>query len=60
MTAADKLVFITVGRNQDGRLEVFGVGRDKSLWHNWQTAPNNGWSGWQHFMSHSPRITPGR
>lgn len=19
---------------------------DGALWHNWQTAPNNGWSGW--------------
>jgi hypothetical protein len=21
-------------------------GTDSALWHNWQTAPNNGWSGW--------------
>jgi hypothetical protein len=33
-------------QNADGRLEVFGVGTDNVLWHMWQTAPNNGWSGW--------------
>jgi subtilisin family serine protease len=29
-----------------GRIEVFARGTDKALWHVWQTAPNNGWSGW--------------
>jgi acylphosphatase len=29
-----------------GRLEVFARGSDDALWHIWQTAPNNGWSGW--------------
>ena len=29
-----------------GRLEVFVRGSDKAVWHMWQTAPNNGWSGW--------------
>ena len=29
-----------------GRLEVFARGTDKAVWHLWQTAPNNGWSGW--------------
>jgi hypothetical protein len=32
--------------NQDGRMELFMVGTDGQLWHEWQTAPNNGWSGW--------------
>ncbi|NMH96533.1 matrixin family metalloprotease [Pseudonocardia acidicola] len=32
--------------NADGRLEVFARGTDGALWHIWQTAPNNGWSGW--------------
>ena len=32
--------------NADGRLEVFVRGTDDALWHMWQTAPNNGWSGW--------------
>ena len=35
-----------VGNNQDGRLEVFARGTDGALWHIWQTAPNDGWSGW--------------
>lgn len=35
-----------VGNDQDGRLEVFARGTDGALWHIWQTAPNNGWSGW--------------
>ena len=29
-----------------GRLEIFARGTDHGLWHQWQTAPNNGWSGW--------------
>jgi C1A family cysteine protease len=28
------------------RLEVFARSSDHALWHIWQTAPNNGWSGW--------------
>ena len=34
----------TVGRNADGRLEVFAVREGGALWHTWQTAPNNGWA----------------
>jgi len=37
---------VVVGRNADGRLEVFAKGPDTALWHIWQTAPNNGWSSW--------------
>lgn len=38
---------VTVTCNSDGRLEVFGVGTDNALWHNWQDAPHAGpWSGW--------------
>ncbi|MGD2087817.1 MAG: hypothetical protein PVH61_16685 [Candidatus Aminicenantes bacterium] len=38
---------LVVGQNQDGRLEVFGIGSDGGLWHNYQTTPNsNSWSGW--------------
>ncbi len=29
-----------------GRMEVFARGSDKAVWHIWQTAPSNGWSGW--------------
>jgi hypothetical protein len=33
-----------VGKNADGRLEIFAVGEDFALWQKWQVAPNNGWS----------------
>ncbi|HXA46724.1 MAG TPA: hypothetical protein VNW52_03765 [Burkholderiaceae bacterium] len=37
----------TVICNSDGRLEVFGVGSDRAMWHNWQKAAHAGpWSGW--------------
>ena len=36
----------TLAQNGDGRLEVFARGDDNALWHIWQIAPNNGWSGW--------------
>ena len=33
--------------NSDGRLEVFGVGGNRAIWHNWQKAAHSGpWSGW--------------
>ena len=33
--------------NSDGRIEVFGVGTDNAMYHNWQTAAHSGpWSGW--------------
>ncbi|MCA1646976.1 MAG: hypothetical protein LC797_16440 [Chloroflexi bacterium] len=38
-----------VGSNADGRLEAFvrvGLMSTGALWHIWQTAPNNGWNGW--------------
>jgi hypothetical protein len=38
-----KLNGVVVGRNADGRLEVFAFGDDHAVWHTWQTAPNNGW-----------------
>ena len=28
------------------------VGADSALWHIWQTAPNNGWSGWASLGGH--------
>ena len=41
---------IQVGMNYDGRLEVFAVGTDHAIWHNWQTDFNSygdgNWSGW--------------
>ena len=27
-------------------IQIFARGGDGAVWHNWQTAPNNGWSSW--------------
>jgi hypothetical protein len=56
LASNDKLVTLAVGLNLDGRLEVFGAARDETLWHNWQTGPNNGWSGWQPFLAPNDKL----
>jgi Zn-dependent metalloprotease len=38
---------LTVAQNKDGRLEVFGIGMDDSVYHIWQLAPGGNWSGWK-------------
>jgi hypothetical protein len=43
-----------------GRLEVFARGTDRALWHKWQTAPNNGWSGWGSMGGWIDRLAVGR
>ncbi|HEV2069138.1 MAG TPA: S8 family serine peptidase [Acidimicrobiales bacterium] len=43
-----------IHRNQDGRLEVVGVGGDRVLHHTWQTRPNNGWAPYVLFPSRLP------
>ncbi|MGI8965039.1 MAG: N-acetylmuramoyl-L-alanine amidase, partial [Limisphaerales bacterium] len=35
--------------NPDGRLEIFAVGSDSALWHDWETGNNGPWSGWWSF-----------
>ncbi|QNI30996.1 hypothetical protein H7849_18030 [Alloacidobacterium dinghuense] len=35
---------IAVQQNQDGRVEVFYLGYDATIYHDWQTAPNSGWT----------------
>ena len=37
---------MAVGRNADGRLEIFARGLDNGLWHKWQTSAGGGWTGW--------------
>jgi hypothetical protein len=37
---------LSVNKNLDGRIELFGIGEEDRVYQNWQTAPNNGWSGW--------------
>ena len=51
---------LTVGRNQDGRLEVLYVGADDKLYHNWQDAPSNGWAGEAAFGGSAKQLTVGR
>ncbi len=36
---------LVVGQNADGRLEVFYIGTNDALYHNWQTVPNGAWNG---------------
>src|SRR6266567_2382900 len=38
------LVMPGVGKNADGRLEVFTIATDGALWHIYQVAPNGTWS----------------
>jgi hypothetical protein len=52
----DRLRTLAVGRNADGRLEVFGTAGDDTIWHTWQTAPSNGWSAWRPFHSAGDRL----
>jgi hypothetical protein len=37
---------IATATNRDGRIEVFAIGTDAGLHHNWQTTPGGAWSGW--------------
>ena len=44
-----------VGRNADGRLEVFALDAPGALWHIWQTSAGHGWFHW--FSSGRPQVT---
>ena len=47
---------LAVGANADGRLELFYVGTNSNLYHNWQTAPNSlFWAGEVHFADNSAK-----
>ena len=46
-----------LGRNGDGRLELFAVGHDGNLYHKWQTAASNGWSQWALLVPQPPSTT---
>jgi acylphosphatase len=46
----------TLAQNGDGRVEVFVRGDDNAVWHIWQTAPNNGWSGWASLGGNIPAV----
>jgi hypothetical protein len=38
---------IVVANNVDGRLEVFGLGGNRHVYHDWQLAVNGDWNGWR-------------
>jgi len=42
----------SVARNRDGRLEVFVIGGDKSLYHIWETSPGGSWHSWSSLAGH--------
>src|SRR5690242_11812341 len=47
-TLGNKAKALAAGQQQDGRLDLFYIGTDDRLYHNWQTQPSTGpWSGEQ-------------
>jgi hypothetical protein len=40
----EKAKSLAVGKNADGRQEVFYIGTDNAIWHKWQVVQNGGWS----------------
>ncbi len=49
---------LAVGKNEDGRLEVFAISSDGALWRTRQTQPNQAsWSGWTSLGNPSGGIT---
>jgi hypothetical protein len=47
-----------VGKNKDGRLEIFVTDASAVLWHSWQLALNGTWSGWAS-LGKLPELQPG-
>lgn len=53
---------VALGKNSDGRLELFVVGSDNKAGHRWQTSPNGGWSDWAglgNYGSFQPYVAAG-
>lgn len=48
---------LAVGQNQDGRLELFGVGLDMLVYHKWEMSPNGQWSDWKRLGDNSNQVT---
>jgi len=48
---------ISVGKNADGRIEVFGLAEGGAVYHIWQTTPNGGWGQWSSLAGHSIKQT---
>jgi hypothetical protein len=48
----------SVAENADGRLEIFALGGgDGALYHNWQTSPGGGFSGWNWLLGNGNMAT---
>jgi hypothetical protein len=43
-----------IGLNFDARLELFGIGVDGNVWHNWQESSGGSWSGWAPISTDAP------
>ncbi len=55
----NQLFCVSVGRNGDGRLEVFAIGSDGALWHIWQNAANGfEWANWASLGMPGTLLTP--
>jgi hypothetical protein len=53
------MLSLTVATNADGRQELFGIGTDYAVYHNWQDSPNGRWSGWASLGGWASTITVG-
>ena len=50
---------LSIGSNSDGRLELFYIGIDDNLYHNFQTTPSGGWYGESPFSGAAKKIVIG-
>jgi hypothetical protein len=51
---------IALGRNQDGRMEMFAVGGNFAVYYNTQVTPGGAWGGWRHLGGYVKSITVAR
>jgi hypothetical protein len=52
----DLLPFPTVGKNTDGRQEVFVLGGDRAIYHRWEMTSGGAWSDWASLQGHDLRL----
>ena len=51
---------LAVGQNADGRLEIFYIGTDDNLYHNWENPSLIGWHGEDRFEGRAKALTIGQ
>lgn len=49
---------IAAGNTADGRIQLFGIGRNGDVWSNWQTAAAARWNGWVDFGGNGVSLNP--